>query len=162
MVVVGGQCSFESCVLPYIRFFRLFWVVVHTVYSRSFGLVHRLSFKDVPHLFRDVFLPLASVLRSRAADAERASQQIDAKTYSMLLEHVWALLPGFFTEPLDMQAALFAQGGQLAKQLVAVIVNEPHLRGHVNVGLARACADTLTPRSRLSRTLQECEQQHAV
>lgn len=54
-----------------------------------------------------------------------------------------------------MQAALFAQGGQLAKQLVAVIVNEPHLRGHVNVGLARACADTLTPRSRLSRTLQE-------
>eukprot|EP00971_Amphidinium_carterae_P303998 6041003-Amphidinium_carterae.1 len=79
--------------------------------------------------FSRYFMPLAGSLRARAKEAETTAP-IFSKKYKTLLEHVWSLLPGFCTEPLDMRAGLLSEGGKLAKQMVGVLLNEPELRGH--------------------------------
>lgn len=105
--------------------------------------------------FAAKFLPLASALKARVAEAEQAQQLVMAKRYSTLLEQVWALLPAFCDEPLDLSAALLADGGRLAKQLVSVLQNEPQLRDYIWAAFTRACACTCEPPSPFSQALQE-------
>ncbi|CAJ1413139.1 unnamed protein product [Effrenium voratum] len=105
--------------------------------------------------FISYFIPLASSLKAKAAEVARADAQVLEKKYLTLLEQVWGLLPGFCNEPLDMQSSLLAQGGQFAKQLVAVLQNEPALRDHVWAAIKHLCDATREPPSRLSQALQE-------
>jgi len=105
--------------------------------------------------FGNYFIPLASSLKAKANEAAQKDAPVLEKKYLTLLEQVWALLPGFCTEPLDMQNALLANGGQLAKQLVAVLQNDGSLRDHVWAGFKRLCDASLQPSSRLSEALQE-------
>jgi len=104
--------------------------------------------------FASKFLPLAMALKSRAVEAE-ANSPTNAKKYSTLLEHVWAILPGFCDEPVDMQVALLAEGGKLAKYLVQVLQGEAQFREYVWAGLARLASVTHEPPSRLSEALNE-------
>eukprot|EP00435_Cladocopium_sp_Y103_P052576 s5_g16.t1 len=105
--------------------------------------------------FGNYFIPLASSLKAKANEAAQKDAPVLEKKYLTLLEQVWALLPGFCTEPLDMQNAMLANGGQLAKQLVAVLQNDGSLRDHVWAGFKRLCDASLQPSSRLSEALQE-------
>jgi len=104
--------------------------------------------------FASAFMPLASALRARA-EAAGSSSPVHAKKYVTLLEHVWAVLPAFFDEPLDLSAALLAGGGQLAKQLVSVLRGEPQLRDFVWVAFKRACDAAKEPPSPLSEAAKE-------
>lgn len=106
-------------------------------------------------IFANSFLSLASALKARATEATKADSQVLSKRYLTLLEQVWALLPGFCEEALDLQAALLSSGGQLAKQMVAVLQNEPLLRDYVWVAFKRCCDAALEPPSPLSQTLKE-------
>eukprot|EP00933_Yihiella_yeosuensis_P028517 TRINITY_DN2234_c0_g2_i1.p1 TRINITY_DN2234_c0_g2~~TRINITY_DN2234_c0_g2_i1.p1 ORF type:complete len:978 (+),score=249.09 TRINITY_DN2234_c0_g2_i1:273-2936(+) len=105
--------------------------------------------------FATTFLPMASALKAKATEAAQSNSERVYKTYLTLLEQVWALLPGFCDEPLDLQAALMAQGGQLAKQLVAVLQGEPALRDHVWAAF-KHCGDAARePPSEISAALKE-------
>lgn len=104
--------------------------------------------------FSSYFLPLATSVRGRMTEAQ-VSAPIHAKKYENMLDHIWAVLPGFCTEPLDLASAMLADGGRLAKQLVSVLLNEPLLRGHVWLALTRACNSTRDAQSNLSKSLQE-------
>jgi len=105
--------------------------------------------------FASFFMPLASALRTKAVEAESAASPLFAKKYLTLLEHVWALLPAFCDEPLDLSAAFMAEGGRLAKQLVSVLQKEPQLRDYVWMAFTRLCAVAQEPPSPLSQALQE-------
>ena len=94
-------------------------------------------------LFSQKFLPLASALKSRVS-AAAAISPIEGKRYETMLEHVWGVLPGFCSEPLDMPAAMLGEGGKLAKQLVSVLQGEPALRDHVWAAFTRL-TDGRTP-----------------
>mmetsp|Transcript_18839 Transcript_18839/g.43806 ORF Transcript_18839/g.43806 Transcript_18839/m.43806 type:complete len:1340 (-) Transcript_18839:140-4159(-) len=98
------------------------------------------------------FMSLASNLRARAKETANASP-ILAKKYTIMLGQVWALLPGFCTEPLDMHAAMLSEGGRFAKQMISVLLNEPDLRGHVWMALKKACETAQSPPSALSEAL---------
>lgn len=111
--------------------------------------IRRASF----HLFVSTFLPLASTLKSKVAETAQTSP-IQSKRYATLLEHVWATLPAFCDEPLDLAEAFMAGGGRVAKQLVAVLQHEPDLRDHVWAAFARLCAAAKDPPSPLSTALQ--------
>eukprot|EP00931_Biecheleriopsis_adriatica_P086974 TRINITY_DN61502_c0_g1_i1.p1 TRINITY_DN61502_c0_g1~~TRINITY_DN61502_c0_g1_i1.p1 ORF type:complete len:1372 (+),score=411.46 TRINITY_DN61502_c0_g1_i1:140-4117(+) len=101
--------------------------------------------------FATSFIPLASALKAKATGTDSPVLQ---KKYATLLEQVWSLLPAFCTEPLDMQSALMAQGGQLAKQLVAVLQNEASLRDFIWAAFKNCCDVTREPPSELSTALQ--------
>eukprot|EP00930_Biecheleria_cincta_P067354 TRINITY_DN5388_c0_g1_i1.p1 TRINITY_DN5388_c0_g1~~TRINITY_DN5388_c0_g1_i1.p1 ORF type:complete len:1401 (+),score=326.79 TRINITY_DN5388_c0_g1_i1:64-4203(+) len=105
--------------------------------------------------FAGTLLPVASSLKARASQAETGDAQVLSKKYLTLLEQVWSLLPGFCDEPLDMQGALLSQAGQFAKQLVAVLQNEPSLRDFVWAGFKNCCGTVLEPKSSLSSALQD-------
>eukprot|EP00928_Gymnodinium_smaydae_P040303 TRINITY_DN27349_c0_g5_i1.p1 TRINITY_DN27349_c0_g5~~TRINITY_DN27349_c0_g5_i1.p1 ORF type:complete len:1381 (+),score=350.47 TRINITY_DN27349_c0_g5_i1:88-4230(+) len=104
--------------------------------------------------FSGQLLTLASSLKSRSTQAEETSPVL-AKGYATLMEQVWALLPSLCDEPLDMSTALLAEGGKLAKQLVAVLVNESSLRDYVWAAFAKLCNNVLEPPSPLSSALLE-------
>eukprot|EP00929_Paragymnodinium_shiwhaense_P100288 TRINITY_DN6250_c0_g1_i1.p1 TRINITY_DN6250_c0_g1~~TRINITY_DN6250_c0_g1_i1.p1 ORF type:complete len:1362 (-),score=479.40 TRINITY_DN6250_c0_g1_i1:136-4221(-) len=104
--------------------------------------------------FCSEFLPLAGNLKARASQVELSSQ-LAAKKYMTLVEQVWALLPGFCEEPLDAQAAMLADGGRLAKQLVAVLLNEPELREFVWSAFHNLCKAVLEPETEMSEALVE-------
>ena len=108
--------------------------------------------------FSNFFIPLASALKAKASEAAQQDAPVLEKKYLTLVEQVWALLPGFCTEPLDMQSALLANGGQLAKQLVAVLQNDGTLRDYIWAGLKRLCDASLQPSSRLTEALQKDNQ----
>lgn len=110
-------------------------------------------------LFASSFLPLASMLKNRATEVE-ASSAVNAKKYRTLLEQVWAVLPAFCDEPIDLSAALLAEGGKFAKQLVTgVLQNEPEFRDYVWIALARLCKGVLEPPSKISEALKEANGQ---
>lgn len=108
--------------------------------------------------FSNFFIPLASALKAKASEAAQQDAPVLEKKYLTLVEQVWALLPGFCTEPLDMQSALLANGGQLAKQLVAVLQNDSTLRDYIWASLKRLCDACLQPSSRLTEALQKHNQ----
>lgn len=103
--------------------------------------------------FADKLLPLAAQLKARAAQAEGSSPLL-AKKYTQLMEQVWALLPGLCIEPLDLPATMLADGGKLAKQLVAVLVNEATLRNFVWAAFAKLCEAVHAPTCHLAEELQ--------
>lgn len=105
--------------------------------------------------FAAKFLPMATALKARVAEAEKAGQGIVGKKYLTLLEQVWSLLPGFFDEALDLSTALMAEGGKMAKQLVSVLNNEPELRDYVWAAFSKACDGIREPPSELAKAVQE-------
>lgn len=104
--------------------------------------------------FVSACLPLASSLKGRAQEAESKSPLL-AKKYLQLLDQVWALMPGLFTEPLDLQAALMAEQGRFAKQLVSVLLNEAGFRNYVWLAFTRATESVLSPATPLSKAVSE-------
>jgi len=109
-------------------------------------------------LFSQKFLPLASALKSRVS-AAAAISPIEGKRYETMLEHVWGVLPGFCSEPLDMPAAMLGEGGKLAKQLVSVLQGEPALRDHVWAAFTRLTDGVNDPQSDLARALCDSNRQ---
>jgi len=110
-------------------------------------------------LFSTDFMPLASMLRQRATEVE-SSSPVNAKKYRILLEQVWAVLPAFCDEPIDLSAALLGEGGKLAKQLVTgVLQNEPEFRDYVWIAFARLCKAVHQPPSKLSEALKQANSQ---
>lgn len=105
--------------------------------------------------YSSCFLSIASALKTRFMESERSGQAIVAKKYWTLIEHVWALLPGFCDEPVDLHSALMSQGGKMAKQLVNVLLEEPSLRQYVWAAFSKACEGTREPSSRIARDTQE-------
>eukprot|EP00927_Polykrikos_kofoidii_P041815 TRINITY_DN3566_c0_g1_i1.p1 TRINITY_DN3566_c0_g1~~TRINITY_DN3566_c0_g1_i1.p1 ORF type:complete len:1389 (-),score=303.85 TRINITY_DN3566_c0_g1_i1:301-4467(-) len=105
-------------------------------------------------LFSEKMLPLASLLKARSKQAAESSHTLSRK-FTQLMEQVWALLPSMCEEPLDMGAALLAEGGRLAKLLVAVLVNEPDLRDVVFIAIGRLCDTVLNPSTPLAEKLLE-------
>eukprot|EP00746_Dinoflagellata_sp_MGD_P162511 gnl/MRDRNA2_/MRDRNA2_90102_c0_seq1.p1 gnl/MRDRNA2_/MRDRNA2_90102_c0~~gnl/MRDRNA2_/MRDRNA2_90102_c0_seq1.p1 ORF type:complete len:1361 (-),score=354.98 gnl/MRDRNA2_/MRDRNA2_90102_c0_seq1:181-4263(-) len=106
--------------------------------------------------FTTFFMPLASKLKQTAAQAQAdPSAQVHAKKYTLLMEQVWNLLPGFCHEPLDLHEALLSEQGKIAKQFVAVMVNESSLRYTMAEAFSKMCRSATSPSCLLAQRLQE-------
>ncbi|XP_030626814.1 RRP12-like protein isoform X2 [Chanos chanos] len=77
--------------------------------------------------FTSYFLPLATVLRQRAEEFEKAGQKLEAKVYQTLQLQIWTMLPGFCTKPTDLAASFKG----VARALGVAISDRPDLRLYV-------------------------------
>lgn len=108
--------------------------------------------------FQQAMLPVATALKRKSVEAT-ATSPVEAKKYETLLEHLWALVPGFADEPLDLSTALMADGGRLAKQLVSVLQNEAQFKDSVWLAFSRLARTALEPPSRLSEARRSANTQ---
>uniref|UniRef100_A0A7N8WWX9 Ribosomal RNA processing 12 homolog n=1 Tax=Mastacembelus armatus TaxID=205130 RepID=A0A7N8WWX9_9TELE len=74
--------------------------------------------------FTSYFLPLASTLKQRADELEKAGQNLEAKVYQTLQLQIWTMLPGFCTCPVDLLASFKG----IARTLGMAVNERPDLR----------------------------------
>ncbi|XP_014673956.1 PREDICTED: RRP12-like protein, partial [Priapulus caudatus] len=89
-------------------------------FPRSWLLpVMRNSIQDTElAFFVSYFLPLAAKLKNRSAELAQSGHQVVAKTYDIMQQQIWALLPGFCTRPTDLCQA-FVGVARILGQAVA-------------------------------------------
>ncbi|KAM9476778.1 RRP12-like protein [Clarias gariepinus] len=74
--------------------------------------------------FISYFLPLASTLKQRADEFEKAGQKLVAKVYQTLQLQIWSMLPGFCTKPTDVVSSFKG----IARSLGMAITDRTDLR----------------------------------
>ncbi|KAK3554266.1 hypothetical protein QTP70_020128 [Hemibagrus guttatus] len=74
--------------------------------------------------FISYFHPLASTLKQRADELEKAGQKLVAKVYNTLQLQIWTMLPGFCTKPTDVVSSFKG----IARSLGMAITERPDLR----------------------------------
>uniref|UniRef100_S4RSV7 Ribosomal RNA processing 12 homolog n=1 Tax=Petromyzon marinus TaxID=7757 RepID=S4RSV7_PETMA len=76
------------------------------------------------HFFTSYFLPLAATFKSRALELRSTGKNLQAKLFDTLQWQVWSLLPGFFTNPVDLVPAFRG----VARVLGTALTERPDLR----------------------------------
>ncbi|XP_057307990.1 RRP12-like protein [Hydractinia symbiolongicarpus] len=93
--------------------------------------------------FISYFLPMAATLRGKALKCRESKQDLEAKVYETLVTQIWALLPGFCTNPTDLKESFKS----IAKILGTALMERNDLRPLVLLAL----------RTLINRTLDEEE-----
>ncbi|KAJ1615194.1 Rrp12p like nucleolar protein [Cryptosporidium canis] len=94
--------------------------------------------------FAEYFLPLAIKLNSYCSEYQE-TQPNYARLYSILEEQIWALLPGFFDEPLDLLEAFGGNQSELRVYMLQ-LMDKPGVRNHVCNALLRISRQTFIGR----------------
>jgi len=77
------------------------------------------------------FLPMAAQVRQKALAYRESKQDLEAKVFETLLAQIWALLPGFCSNPVDLKESF----PKIAKILGTALKDTQNLRQVVLLGL---------------------------
>lgn len=85
--------------------------------------------------FVEYFIPITVELNSYCSEY-KVTQPNYARLYSILEEQIWALLPGFFDEPLDLAETFGSNQGKLRLHMLQLL-DQPGTRNHICNALLR-------------------------
>lgn len=101
---IGGACNFpRSWLLPVLK--------------------DNIKDTELKYFF-DVMLPLSANLRSKAMSLKESGKLLESKVYDTLQLQIWALLPGFCTQPTDLCQSFKS----VARILGVALTERPDLR----------------------------------
>ncbi|KAH8583318.1 Rrp12p like nucleolar [Cryptosporidium sp. chipmunk genotype I] len=95
--------------------------------------------------FIENLLPIALKLNTYCSEYQ-ATEPNYARLYSILEEQVWALLPGFFDEPLDFIDTFGSNDGNLRSYMIQLL-DRPGMRDHICNALLRISRQTFIGRA---------------
>ncbi|KAF7456527.1 RRP12-like protein [Cryptosporidium felis] len=94
--------------------------------------------------FIDHFLPIALKLNKHYSELQETEQN-HARLYRIIEEQIWALLPGFFDEPIDFNLT-FGPNEDVLKKYMIQLLDRPTTRDHICNALVRISRQTFISR----------------
>ena len=98
--------------------------------------------------FKTYFLPIAQACDQRSKTEE---DKIGKKTYEMLFDQIWALLPGFCNNPTDFNVAF----DQVVADMGRNLINRKDLRMYIMASLRQLLLKCCTASSEVNSTVVE-------